>query len=52
MLYMSSAVGTVVALAPATGKVVWIDVPPHEDGKVPARANSTRGGASIVGVGL
>ncbi len=43
LLYMSSAVGTVVALDPATGKVVWFDVPPHEAGKPPARAGSTRG---------
>ena len=35
LLYMSSAVGTVVALDPATGKVVWFDVPPHEEGKPP-----------------
>src|SRR6516225_4563687 len=38
LLYMSSAVGTVVALDPATGKVVWYDVPPHAEGKPPARA--------------
>src|SRR5438552_11554213 len=43
LLYMSSAVGTVVALDPATGKVVWHDMPPHEEGKPPARAGSTRG---------
>ena len=43
LLYMSSAVGTVVALDPATGKVVWFDVPSHEEGKPPARAGSTRG---------
>jgi quinoprotein glucose dehydrogenase len=43
LLYMSSGVGTVVALDPATGKVVWFDVPPHEEGKPPARAGSTRG---------
>jgi quinoprotein glucose dehydrogenase len=43
LLYMSSAVGTVVALDPSTGKVVWFDVPPHEEGKPPARAGSTRG---------
>ena len=28
---------------PATGKVVWFDVPPHDDGKRPARGGSTRG---------
>jgi quinoprotein glucose dehydrogenase len=43
LLYMSSGVGTVVALDPATGKVVWFDIPPHEEGKPPARAGSTRG---------
>ena len=36
LLYMSSGVGTVVALDPATGKVVWFDVPPHDDGKAAA----------------
>ena len=51
LLYMSSAVGTVVALDPATGKVVWYDVPPHEDGKPPARAGSTRGVAYWAGNG-
>jgi quinoprotein glucose dehydrogenase len=43
LLYMSSAVGTIVALDPATGKVVWFDTPAHEDGKPPARTGSTRG---------
>jgi quinoprotein glucose dehydrogenase len=43
LLYMSSGVGTVVALDAATGKVVWFDVPPHEDGKAPPRGGSTRG---------
>jgi quinoprotein glucose dehydrogenase len=43
LLYMSSAVGTVVALDPATGKVVWFDEPPHAEGKPPVRAGSTRG---------
>jgi quinoprotein glucose dehydrogenase len=43
LLYMSSGVGTIVALDPGTGKVVWFDVPPHEEGKPPARAGSTRG---------
>jgi quinoprotein glucose dehydrogenase len=43
LLYMSSGVGTVVALDPATGKVVWFDAPAHEEGKPPARAGSTRG---------
>jgi quinoprotein glucose dehydrogenase len=43
LLYMSSGVGAVVALDAATGKVVWFDVPPHEEGKAPPRAGSTRG---------
>src|SRR5580765_2063023 len=43
LLYMSSGVGTVVALDPATGKVVWFDIPPHEDGKPAPRGGSTRG---------
>jgi quinoprotein glucose dehydrogenase len=43
LLYMHSGVGTVVALDAATGKVVWYDVPPHDEGKPPARGNSTRG---------
>jgi len=43
LLYMHSGVGTVVALDAATGKVVWYDVPPHDDGKAPARGNSNRG---------
>jgi glucose dehydrogenase len=40
LLYMSSAVGAIVALDPATGKVVWFDTPP---GTPPARTGSTRG---------
>src|SRR4051794_30631652 len=51
LLYMSSAVGTVVALDPATGTVVWYDIPPHEEGKAPARAGSTRGVAYWAGSG-
>jgi len=43
LLYMSSGVGTVVALDAATGKVVWFDVPPSVDGKGPARGGSSRG---------
>ena len=43
LLYMSSGVGTVVALDPATGKVVWFDVPPHDTGKPAPRGSSTRG---------
>jgi len=43
LLYMSSGVGVVVALDAETGKVVWFDTPPHEEGKPPARAGSTRG---------
>ena len=42
LLYMSSGVGTVVALDAATGKVVWFDVPPSVDGKGPARGGSSR----------
>src|SRR5512138_215421 len=44
MLYMSSAVGPVVALDPATGKTIWFDtLPPRADGQGPARGGSTRG---------
>src|ERR1051326_5539974 len=43
LLYMSSSVGSVVALDAATGKVVWFDMPPAEPGKPPARAGSVRG---------
>jgi quinoprotein glucose dehydrogenase len=43
LLYMSSGVGVIVALDAATGKVVWFDTPPHDEGKPPARAGSTRG---------
>jgi quinoprotein glucose dehydrogenase len=43
LLYMSSGVGTVVALDAATGKVVWFDVPPHDEGKPAPRGGSTRG---------
>ena len=43
LLYMHSGVGAVVALDPTSGKVVWFDLPPHEDGKPPARGGSTRG---------
>jgi quinoprotein glucose dehydrogenase len=43
LLYMSSGVGVTVALDAETGKVVWFDTPPHDEGKAPARAGSTRG---------
>jgi quinoprotein glucose dehydrogenase len=43
LLYMSSGVGSVVALDAATGRVVWFDVPPHDEGKSPLRGASTRG---------
>ena len=43
LLYMSTAVGTVAALDPKTGKVVWYDVPPQREGQPPARGASTRG---------
>src|SRR6185503_18746312 len=43
MLYMSSAVGVVVALDPATGKTIWYDkLPPRPDGQGPGRGGSTR----------
>jgi len=43
LLYMSSAVGVVVALEPTTGKTVWMDtLPKGADGK-PGRGGSTRG---------
>jgi glucose dehydrogenase len=43
VLYMSSAVGAVVALDPATGKTLWFDtLPPRPDGQGPARGGSTR----------
>jgi quinoprotein glucose dehydrogenase len=43
LLYMSSAVGAVVALDPATGKVVWTDIPPSGPNGKPVAAGSTRG---------
>jgi quinoprotein glucose dehydrogenase len=43
LLYMSSGVGSVVALDAASGKVVWYDVPPHDAGRTPPRGASTRG---------
>ena len=43
LLYMSSGVGNVVALDAATGRVLWFDVPPHDEGKAPPRGASTRG---------
>jgi quinoprotein glucose dehydrogenase len=43
VLYMSSSVGAVVALDPATGKTLWFDsLPPRPDGQGPARGGSTR----------
>jgi quinoprotein glucose dehydrogenase len=43
LLYMSSVVGAVVALDPATGKTVWYDhLPPRPDGTGPTRGGSTR----------
>jgi hypothetical protein len=42
MLYMSSGVGVVTALDPATGKVIWFDqMPPGPNGQ-PGRGGSTR----------
>ena len=43
LLYMHSGVGSVVALDPASGKVVWFDEPAHEPGRPPARGGSSRG---------
>src|SRR5438045_6438657 len=43
LLYMSSGVGSVVALEAATGKVVWFDVPTHDEGRAPPRGSSSRG---------
>ncbi len=44
LLYMSTAVGAVTALDPATGKVVWFDnLPPRADGQGLERGASTRG---------
>ncbi len=44
MLYMSTAVGAVAALDPATGKMIWSDtLPPRPDGQPPARGGVTRG---------
>ena len=44
LLYMSSAVGAVTALDPATGKVVWFDkLPQRPDGQGFARGGPTRG---------
>ena len=43
LMYMSSAVGAVVALDPTTGKTVWYDsLPPRPDGQGLARAGATR----------
>ena len=43
LMYMSSAVGAVVALDPTTGKTVWYDsLPPRADGQGLARAGATR----------
>ena len=43
MMYMSSAVGAVVALDPTTGKTIWFDnLPPRPDGQGPARGGATR----------
>jgi quinoprotein glucose dehydrogenase len=44
LLYMSTAVGAVTALDPATGKTVWFDMlPQRPDGQGPARGGPTRG---------
>jgi quinoprotein glucose dehydrogenase len=44
VMYMSSAVGAVVALDPTNGKTIWYDhLPPRPDGQGPARGGATRG---------
>jgi quinoprotein glucose dehydrogenase len=44
VLYMSTAVGAITALDPATGKTIWFDtLPPRPDGQGPARGGPTRG---------
>jgi quinoprotein glucose dehydrogenase len=44
VMYMSSAVGAIVALDPTTGKTLWYDtLPPRPDGQGPARGGATRG---------
>jgi quinoprotein glucose dehydrogenase len=44
VMYISSAVGAVVALDPTTGKTLWYDsLPPRPDGQGPARGGATRG---------
>jgi quinoprotein glucose dehydrogenase len=43
VLYVSTAVGAVTALDPATGKTLWIDaLPPRPDGQGPSRGAPTR----------
>ena len=43
LMYMSSAVGAVVALDPTTGKTLWYDsLPLRPDGQGPARGGATR----------
>jgi quinoprotein glucose dehydrogenase len=43
LLYVSTAVGVVAALDPASGRTVWTDtLPPRPDGQGPTRGNSTR----------
>jgi len=43
VMYMSSAVGAVVALDPTTGKTLWYDnLPLRPDGQGPARGGATR----------
>ena len=43
LLYMSTGLGTVAALDPATGEVVWFDVPPARGEGEPARSSASRG---------
>src|SRR5205085_7876753 len=48
LLYMSSGVGTVVALDPATGKVVWFDVPPHDEGRSEEHTSELQSQSNLV----
>ena len=51
LLYVSTAVGVATALDPATGKVVWFDVPPDGQATRPRRRStgSERAAASRIG---
>jgi quinoprotein glucose dehydrogenase len=43
LLYMSTGLGTVAALDPGTGHVVWFDPPPMEDGGLRRGLSANRG---------